>query len=813
MVTKKIIRECFVSIIKNFKRFISLLLIILLGVGFFAGIRATAPDMKLTLDSYFEKANFYDLLVMSNYGINKEELKILKNNNYNIEGSYSFDAIIKADEEAVVKVLSYDKFGTMNKLDLKKGRLPQNNHECVIEKNKYTKNYNIGDTILVENNNLKEQQLKIVGIITSPLYISQERGTTELLSGNISYYLYTPINNFNNEYYTEAYIDLNNDKSIFSKDYKDMVSKEKKKIEKITSSLGEKRYQDLLMMASYYEELGVDSSKQIKNVSWYTLDIDSNIGFYQFDKDTERITNIAKLFPLVFFIVAVLICLTTMTRMVEEERNQIGTLKALGYSDKSIMFKYILYALLATIIGSIIGVLIGFNIIPVVIYNMYEMLYIVRDFQMAFHFELMLLGTVIAVFCTLGATLYTCIKSLKEEPAELLRPVCPKAGKRVLLERIPFIWNRLSFIKKVTVRNVFRYKKRFLMTIIGISGCTGLILAGFGLKDCITNMVPKQFDEIFLYQATVSLKENITLEQKNVVKQQIDQITGIKDSLKLQKEAVKIKNKKTNQTIQLVVPLDNMDNFIKLQERVSKKQLQLDNNFIVTEKIARLLSLNEDDKIVINGNQEYRNKISGITENYLNHYIYMSKKLYGSEEYNTIVLKTNKMSEIQEKQLATLIKKIDGISSITFNSSSRGFFDNSMQNFSYVSLVLIISAGLLAFVVLYNLASVNISERKRELASIKVLGFYDKEVYKYISRETTILTIIGIIVGIGVGNVLTTFIIKTCELDMIMFDPTITFKSYIYAVIITIFFTFLVNIMVYFGLKKIDMIESLKSVE
>lgn len=662
--------------------------------------------------------------------------------------------------------------------------MPEKVDEVVVD-NDFRSEIKIGDKITIDSNLINNKTVTVTGYVESPLYISTERDSTNLLSGTIDYYLYMNETNIISPVKTTAYINLAAEESRFSKKYEDTVKKAKTDIRKTLQE------------------------EKVTGEEWYVLDIDSNAGFYQYEQDTERIDNVAKVFPLVFFIVAVLICLTTMTRMVEEERSQIGTLKSLGYKDSAIMFKYILYATLATIIGSIIGVVIGYRLLPELCFEMYKNMYRLGDIKLSYYASLTFQGMIIALLCTLGATIYTCRKTLKESPANLLRPVAPAAGKRVLLERIPIIWNHLSFSHKVTVRNVFRYKKRFLMTIIGIAGCTGLILAGFGLKDCIVKMVPHQYEEIFSYQAKIALNEEKTNETINKIKEN----KKIKDILEVQEEAVTIDNKDTNQSVTLVIPKEDPDGFIKLQDRKTNEHYNLNNGIIITEKLANLLEVEENDVLKFTGTDKYEKKIAHITENYLFHYIYLPKSEYQEDEYNTVLVKTKNMTEKEEKEFASKLKEIPGVSSITFTSSTRHIFDDTMDNFAYVSLILIVSAGALAFVVLYNLSSVNISERRRELATIKVLGFYDKEVYQYINRENTILTLIGILLGLGIGNILTMYIIKTCEIDMLMFDPTIALASYIYAILITAAFAILVNVILYFSLKKIDMIESLKSVE
>lgn len=780
---KKLLKETIVCMVKTSKRFISILVIVLLGVGFFAGIRAVAPDMKNTLDNYYEKTNMYDIFITSNYGIREKVEKKLEEK-YNVETGYSFDAITTKKEDYATKIISYNKEDKINTPKLIKGKMPEKVDEVVVD-NDFRSEIKIGDKITIDSNLINNKTVTVTGYVESPLYISTERDSTNLLSGTIDYYLYMNETNIISPVKTTAYINLDAEESRFSKKYEDTVKKAKKDIRKILQE------------------------EKVTGEEWYVLDIDSNTGFYQYEQDTERIDNVAKVFPLVFFIVAVLICLTTMTRMVEEERSQIGTLKSLGYKDSAIMFKYILYATLATIIGSIIGVVIGYRLLPELCFEMYKNMYRLGDIKLSYYASLTFQGMIIALLCTLGATIYTCRKTLKESPANLLRPVAPAAGKRVLLERIPIIWNHLSFSHKVTVRNVFRYKKRFLMTIIGIAGCTGLILAGFGLKDCIVKMVPHQYEEIFSYQAKIALNEEKTNETINKIKEN----KKIKDILEVQEEAVTIDNKDTNQSVTLVIPKEDPDGFIKLQDRKTNEHYNLNNGIIITEKLANLLEVEENDVLKFTGTDKYEKKIAHITENYLFHYIYLPKSEYQEDEYNTVLVKTKNMTEKEEKEFASKLKEIPGVSSITFTSSTRHIFDDTMDNFAYVSLILIVSAGALAFVVLYNLSSVNISERRRELATIKVLGFYDKEVYQYINRENTILTLIGILLGLGIGNILTMYIIKTCEIDMLMFDPTIALASYIYAILITVAFAILVNVILYFSLKKIDMIESLKSVE
>ena len=568
-----------------------------------------------------------------------------------------------------------------------------------------------------------------------------------------------------------------------------------------------------------------DKLKEIERPEWYVLDRDQNTGYASYVQDTDRVASLAQVFPVVFFLVAALISLTSMARMVEEERVQIGTFKALGYNKMQIARKYIIYAFVSTVLGGIIGILIGFNLIPKIIADMYAMVYSVPEVILEFNWEIAILGMAAAILCTVGATVYTCVKELIHNPATLMRPKAPKPGKRVILEKIPFIWKHLNFTAKVTARNLFRYKKRFMMTIIGVLGCTSLIIAGFGLREAISNMIPNQYGEIYIYNISISLNEAKKEEDLKNIEDSLLENEYITKTIGANVQSVKIIKDDNNQNIQLIVPenIENIGEFITLRDRKHQEEIYKldDSGVIITEKLADLLNIKEGDEILLeNSDGDRRNVVvSKITENYIMHYIYMTPELYNSVydakiQSNVIFAITNEMTENEEEKLGRhLLTDTDNISGVSFTSATEDMFATVMDNMDMIVWILIISAGLLALVVLYNLLNANISERIRELATIKVLGFYDREVYSYIARETIILTIIGILLGLIGGYFLIMYVLKTCELDITMFDPNVSVLSYILGVVITIFFAIIVNIVTYFSLKKIDMIESLKSVE
>ena len=1095
---KTLFKDTVKEITHNFKRFISMLLIVLLGVGFFAGIKAASPDMKETLDKYFDDQNVMDIQVMSTLGLTQTDLEELQKVEgvQQVEGGYSTDVIVNGgEEEFVVKLESLPE--NINQIKVVEGRLPENEKECVVEENFLSgTGHKIGDKIQIEVEDitndegetqqlLKQEEVTIVGTVQSPLYIYMERGSTELGSGKIDYYMYIPHENFDTDLSTVAYITVEGAKDLktYQSKYEDVVQEVKDRIDAISEERRQARYDEIYEEAnskiqdaqkeldkqskeaeeelqkaeqeledgkkeledgktqlqneknSTYRELenakeqldaakeelaanqklfeqekqeaeeqlaeaqenlellqqtqtqyniaktnlqngqnkikdlqeklagldetedaeeiasinaqisqiqqqnyilqvtiqtietqlknqGIEASKlsstisaiqneissgkkeleeneallesaskeleeqtekyeqgkmtadrefaaaeqelkdaeteiaqgekdleearkeaeekiadaeeeleqakldleEIEKPDWYILDREANAGYVSYLQDTDRIANIAQVFPVVFFLVAALISLTTMTRMIEEQRVQIGTLKGLGYSKLQIATKYLIYAFLATILGSFIGMTIGFYLLPSIIFDMYRMMYTLPPIVLEFNTEYATLGLLVAMICTVGATIYSCAKTLASTPANLMRPKAPKPGKRVFLEKIPFIWSKLNFTQKVTVRNIFRYKKRFLMTIIGIAGCTSLIIAGFGLRDAISSMIPSQYGEIFQYNLEISLKDGLTQNQTQEAYTKTVDRNEIKNSMLVDIHSISIDKDNNNQSIQLIVPqqVEQLQDFIQLRNRKHNEETYTlnDEGVILTEKLAQLLDIKEGDTIVLETDDDtVEVKVTTITENYLLHYIYMSPTLYEQlyqEEIkpNTILTITEELSEEQEEALGkSILEDKENISGVSFTSATTDMFEDVMNNMSLVVFILIVAAGMLALLVLYSLSNTNISERIRELATIKVLGFYDKEVYNYVGKETIILTLIGILVGLGGGFFLTTYIIKTCELDMLMFNPQIKVMSYLYGIIITAIFAIIVSIGTYFTLKKIDMIESLKSVE
>ncbi len=563
---------------------------------------------------------------------------------------------------------------------------------------------------------------------------------------------------------------------------------------------------------------------KIENAQWYVQDRSALPEYTGFGDNADRIRAIAKVFPILFFIVAALISLTTMTRMVEEQRTQIGTLKALGYGKLSIAGKYLNYALLATVGGSIFGVLFGEKVFPYIIVTAYKIMYThVPDVVIPYNWEYGIMAAGAAILCTGLATLLACYKELASQPAVLMRPPAPKQGKRVFLERIPFIWKHLSFIWKSTIRNLIRYKKRFFMTVFGIGGCMALMIVGFGLRDSIFAIGKLQYGELQLYDGMVILNTDAEEEDRKEPAKYLSSEKEVSDIMEGYSKRVTISKGKEEQEVYLSVPSDLEKNkeFQVFRNRITKKEFELEkNSVILTEKAAQLLDVEKGDKIVLEDKDEKQAElqVTDICENYMEHYLYIPpetyREIYGEDmEPNTVYFKMKNFNEKGVKEIGENILDKRGALNVTYTYNIQGQLDDMLESLDIVIVVLIISAGLLAFVVLYNLNNINITERKRELATIKVLGFYDKEVSAYVLRENILLTIIGVVVGIALGSILHRFVIVTVEIDSVMFTRIIENISFVLSAALTCMFSFLVNAVMYFKLKKIDMVESLKSVE
>ena len=564
--------------------------------------------------------------------------------------------------------------------------------------------------------------------------------------------------------------------------------------------------------------------QDLEEPEWYVYDRSNLPEYSGYGENADRMRAIGEVFPAIFFLVAALISLTTMTRMVEEERTQIGTLKALGYERHSIAAKYLGYALLATVTGSLLGVLFGEKVFPYIIINAYGIMFQhMNEIRLPYNLLYGAGAAAAALASTLLATVLSCYRELREQAAELMRPPAPKQGQRVLLERVTFIWKRLNFSWKASVRNLVRYKKRLFMTIFGIGGCMALMLVGFGLKDSIFAIVDIQYDEIQLYDGNIILEEDVTEEERTGIKEELEKDRGMAGLTEGRLTQISVGTDKEWYDVYLDVPSDveMFSDFVVLKDRRTDEIYDLDDTgAVLTEKMASELNVKAGDTIMIRDEDkgDLEVKISAVCENYLGHYLYMTPKLYEkvfgeTAEYNSFFYKTADRTTEEAERIGEEALTLSGALSISYTTDMREQVDNMLGALDLVIAVLIISAGMLAFVVLYNLNNINITERQRELATLKVLGFYNNEISMYVYRENILLTFFGAVFGIILGKILHRFIIVTVEVESVMFGRNIDLSSFIYGFLLTFAFSFLVNAAMYFKLKKINMVESLKSVE
>ena len=838
------------SIIKSRRRFLSILIMAFLGVGFFSGLKACGPDMKEMLDNYVDNNKMYDIKIQSTLGLTDDDLKIVRkiDNVLKVFPSKEKDSLVKINnKQEVAHLIPYDDINIPHVVE---GRLPKNNNECVIDK-LYNKSL-LGKYITIDN-----KKLKIVGYVESPLYMSTDRGTSLLGNGTVALFIYVNKDFLESDYYTSFNILVKDAKQevTSSKKYNKLVDNVLYDINKIKKTQEEKRYESIIdeannkikeaedtytnnkqeldynhnLVSSFmteemkkefednYKKLEeakdkIDNEKEkldkISKGTWYIQKRKNNTGYTSIIEAIQTIDNIANMFPIIFYMVAILISLTSMTRMIEEERIEIGTLKSLGYTNLTIMSKYLLYSFLACIIGGVLGMSLGFYLLPGIVWKLYSLFYYaVPGFVCKYRLLSGIIGTLFAFICIGGATYIVANSELKEQASQLMRPKAPKNGKKILLENIPFIWKHFNFSNKVTTRNIFRYKKRSITTIIGISGCTALLVTGFGIKDSVIEIPNKQFKEIIKYDSSIILSNDSEIEKI---------VDKINPEIYVESKGISgiIESKEKDFETNIVVFKNNteLNKVYDLKALKDKKKLTLDDEgIIITDKIAKSLNkkINDNIKINIDG-INYKLKIKGITKNYVGHYIYMNKKYYEStiSKYETNMLLV-KGSNAKNKE----ILKFDSVSSINRVSKMIKNASIMFDAMNYVVILLIIASALLDFVVLYNLANVNISERQREIATLKVLGFYDKEVDDYINKENIIFTIIGIILGMVFGIFIIDLIVASIEIDNLRIIRYIKPISFVYSALITITFSFIVNIIIHFILKKINMIESLKSIE
>lgn len=829
---KNLLRE----IKRTFTKFLSIFAICALGVAFFAGIRATSPDMKEAGDRLYNTYNLSDISVISTSGLTADNIRDLES----IEGIqavraslfvdamargtgekeknlrlYSMPIKLKSEYAPLIDLIPDYGIDTspeyeMNGVEIVSGRMPLNDTEIALDNTlEGSLVKQLGDEITLTTSG-GTVTLRVVGFIRSPMYISMfERGTSSIGNGTSDGFAYAsgnaisslgtklPVMSLLNTYYTRADIVISGKEglSAYSDEYEALVNEVTDRIEDYAST---------------------------QSGTWYIQDRSGNPGYSDYSENTDRIAAVGDVFPLIFFIVAALVCLTTMTRMVEEQRIEMGTMKALGYGGWQIAMKYAVYAMSACISGGVVGAIIGFKLFPYVIMKGYSIMYYLGKLETPYRADIAFMAIAAMAVCTAAATFSACYASLREVPATLMRPKAPKAGRRVLLEKIPFIWKKLSFTSKVTVRNLFRYKKRFFMSVIGIAGSGALLVTAFGLNDSIFGIIEKQFGDIwqmdvqaYVYEA-MPLADMQELLGKNPANDDFDSVMFCLDS---QMECKNGGRSQSGVHLLGVESAGSMAGRVNLHNGGAPVTLD-DSGVVVTAKLAETLSIKAGDEINMRtGGEDHLMRVIGVADNYVYHYVYITAAYYETVfgkamQYNGFMgnLKDGLTDETMDAMSTQLLSDSRMYTVRTIGSIYDSVWD-SLSILNYVVLVLILGSGMLTFVVMLNLTNINIGERMRELATLRVLGFYDKEMYAYIFRENNALSVIGAFVGLVFGKIMHLFVIRTCEVDMVMFVRSAKPLSYVYAFALTIVFSLIVNLLMRPKVRAIDMVESLKSAE
>lgn len=893
MKNKTYLKASLREIIYSKGRFISIVLIILLGTLLYVGIKATGPILNHSASQFVDKQELSNLQIISTGGLTKEDEKLAETvPNAEVESGYQL-FYADSDKNQVVKLYSYDKDNQQNQLIVKSGHLPKKDNEIVLDEKAKKEGYRLNQMYKIDQpDQLKRKNFKIVGFAQSPVYIStEERGLSNVGNGSVDFFAYLPENNFSSEIKSVIYLRFSNvdGKETYGKAYEKKMNQNIDKVEKLFAERPQERAaevkaeaeKDLLPrkaevtdnlakvdagqkeldqakaqleqqavmvptgnpeLAKAQEELDAqqkeltrnreqlvdaqqkisDSEKEISELQTPSYSFNQradNPGFQEYGDLSERIAAIANVFPIFFFFIAALITFTTMTRMVEENRREIGTLKALGYSRFEISIKYIIYALSAAAIGIVLGSVIGTHTLPRLIFVLSSDRYNFSGVT-AFYLPRPIIQASIAfLFASLGAALLVLFRELHEKPADLLQPKAPKPGKRIFLERLTPIWSRMSFNSKVSYRNLFRYKSRMIMAVIGIAGCAALMVAGVGLKDSLSSVGDKQFGPIIDYDAIVTLKDQPDEAKVNMIFSQNKKLTS---ELAMMNQTVELKQKgQANQKLTMMVPKDRQKfkEYLHLKNQGEKFNLPND-GAVITQKMAELFNLEKGDSLTVHDEdqQTFEVKIANIADNYLGNFLYLSKDYYqqarGKDfKMNSYLLKSKKMTKSEEKELSQKLLSSGQVVNTSFISTQIEAQEQSMDNLDGIVWIFVVLSGLLAFIVLYNLTNINVSERVRELSTIKVLGFYDREVTSYIFRENFVFTILGILFGYGLGIILTKFILDQASMETITFPLVIRLGAYLSSGGLTILFSVIVMVATHFRLRHINMIDALKSNE
>ncbi|MBQ9609375.1 MAG: FtsX-like permease family protein [Lachnospiraceae bacterium] len=870
-------RTTFREIKGSFGRFFAIFAIIALGVGFFSGVRITTPAMVNTIDDFLKDKQLFDYRLVSTLAWEDkdiEEFRALPDVRY-VEGSYSYDVLYTDSEDNEFILKTHTLLEHINGVALTEGRMPTTPNECIVDANMrnlpelnskiYVSEANEESTLDV----LVYREFTVVGYANSSYYINFERGSTSIGNGSVSGFIYITPEAFDSDVYTEIFVRFNQDYKIYSDDYKSYMKQHKEvweaAIEDVANNRYERLYNDAMSKIedakaeledakaegkqaladgkeeyadglAEYEDGVAEFNKKISDAEaeiadaeqelsefeqpdTYLLERNTNIGYACFESDSEIVAQVARIFPIFFILVAALVCMTTMSRMVEEQRTQIGTFKALGYSESAIMSKFMFYSGSAAILGCIFGYIVGTILFPQVIWFTYQLMYFTLPMKYLFDVKLAIIAIVVALICSIGTTWFSCHVELSETAAGLMRPKAPKAGKRVLLEYIPFIWKRMKFLHKVSIRNIFRYKRRLFMMVLGVSGCTALLMTGFGLNDSVADFAKMQYEEILIADASIVYNNSDGNTLPSSLEATLDELT--EDYLLLHEASWDLVTDDAVKSVDLVVPesfetIDLYMNFHKVDGKVLDYP-KADEAYI-SNSISERYGIKLGDTIILRDDNmcELHVTVSGIFENHVYNYVYLSpktikKQLNENIDYNAAYINIPDDADIHS--ISAKLMQDENVTSVTLFQELKNRMSKMMNSLNYVVLLVILSAAGLAFIVIYNLTNINITERIREIATIKVLGFFKNETSSYVFRENIVLTAIGIVVGLGLGVLLHRFVMAQIVVDLVSFRVHIKPISFMYSIVLTFIFNFLVNAVMNVKLDKINMAESLKSIE
>lgn len=865
-------KDVFRELKKSLGRFIAILSLVAIGTGFFVGIKAAAPSFKKQASDYFEQHNLMDYKIQSKLGLAEEDLQVVQDIDEVKEAALGYALDVTATNNGtgeVYTVYSILEDNSINTISIKEGRMPELDNECLVNADS---EYGLGDTITFDefagdidlSDSLTNLSYTVVGKVDMPNYFAIDYGRSSLGNGTVNGYVLLTENAFNLSSYTVMYVTLkchDDGIDIFADSYENIIDSVTEKLNEVGATRYSQNYNekmDLLdeakaKLSAAIEPMGLSYAdidaldydnpdftelidakleieenrqeiEQVKDENWYIFNRSEIIPYYaSVSGDADTIDGMSAVFPVIFLLVVALVCTTTMSRMVEEQRIQIGTYKALGYSTKSIMMKYLTYAGLASGIGGILGTAIFVQIIPRAVSSIFKMLYNFPEFKLVVPWDMIGIALIVAVVCTVLVTGFSCKHELGMQAAQLMRAKTPKAGKKILIERVEWIWKKLNFSYKITLRNLFRYKGRLAMTLFGVAGCTALIISAFALLDAVSPVVDLQYNEVQCYDLSIAFSKGKDVEEIEKFKQDtILTDDRINEVVFLNQSIISLKSAEENLgDVYLLIPEDNtaFKNVIKTEDVLTSAELELSQNgVIITQKAADLLEVSTGDTLIlVYDNVEYEIKVAGVAKNYIVHYVYMDKELFhaitgNAAKYTTAFIKVND-SDVNTMALSESLLKNEDVVSNSVIQQLKDTTAKSLSGMNGMIIMMIFGAGLLSFIVVYNLTNINIQERKREIATIKVLGFNQKETDMYIFKENIIMMVFGIVIGLIPGQLMGTIMISMCEADATLLHHHINSQSFLYAIVITIFFNVVVNLIMLRKVKSVDMLESLKAIE